>query len=174
MSCSQTLHDMSGYEVKAWETHGIGLPCVKVVGLGVLHLTQTKPTQFGGRRKTDQRKERERKERKKEREKRRKKGRRKEGGVGIHSNKVGSFSTRDTLGLGPIQWPWSLVPTWELSQNSLNANCVHFLGILMLETDFWCRLNLLEKIMDAEFLCTTVYCLENWKEFLVCMCCVLV
>ena len=47
MSCPQTLHDLSGYEVKAWETHGIGLPCVKVVGLGVLHLTQTKPTQFG-------------------------------------------------------------------------------------------------------------------------------
>ena len=35
--------------------------------------------------------------------------------------------------------------------NSLNANCVHFLGILMLETDFWCRLNLLENIMDAGF-----------------------
>ena len=41
-----------------------------------------------------------------------KKGRRKEGGVSIHSNKVGSFPTRDTLGLGAIQWPWSLVPTW--------------------------------------------------------------
>ena len=27
------------------------------------------------------------------------------------------------------------------------------------------KLNLLENIMDAGFLCTTVYCLENWKEF---------
>ena len=42
--------------------------------------------------------------------------RRKEGGVGIHSNKVGSFPTRGALGLGAIQWPWSLVPTWGLVQ----------------------------------------------------------
>ena len=40
-------------------------------------------------------------------------------------------------------------------QNSLNANFVHFLGILMPEMDFWCRLNLLENIMDAGFF---VYC----------------
>ena len=32
----------------------------------------------------------------------------------------------------------------------------------MPETDFWCRLNLLENIMDVGFLFTTVYCLENW------------
>ena len=78
MSCPQTLHDLSGYEVKAWETHGIGLawethgiglPCVKVVRLGVLHLIQTKPTQFGGGRKIVCRQERkkEKRERKKER-----------------------------------------------------------------------------------------------------------
>ena len=36
------------------------------------------------------------------------------------------------------------------------------------------RLNLLENVMDAGFLCTTVYYLENWKEFPVCMCRVLV
>ena len=36
------------------------------------------------------------------------------------------------------------------------------------------RLNLLENIMDAGFLCITVYSLENWKEFLVGMCRVLV
>ena len=79
MSCSQTLHDLSGYEVKAWETHGIGLPCVKVVGLGVLHLTQTKPTQFGGGRKTVRRKERKKREKERKGEKkeqREKKGRR--------------------------------------------------------------------------------------------------
>ena len=35
-------------------------------------------------------------------------------------------------------------------------------------------LNLLENTMDAGFLCTNVYCLENWKEFLVCMCRVLI
>ena len=51
-----------------------------------------------------------------------------------------------------------------LKKNSLNANYVHFLGILMLEMDFWCRLNLLENTMDVGFLCTTVYCLENWKK----------
>ena len=38
-----------------------------------------------------------------------------------------------------------------MAQNSLNANCVHFLGILMQEMDFWCMLNLLENIMDAGF-----------------------
>ena len=38
-----------------------------------------------------------------------------------------------------------------MAQNSLNANYVHFLGILMPEMDFWCRLNLLENIMDARF-----------------------
>ena len=98
MSCPQTLHDLSGYEVKAWETHGIGLPCVKVVGLGVLHLTQTKPTQFGGGRKTVSRQER-----KEERKKIRNNGKRKEEKrVGIHSNKVGSFPTKDTFGLGAI------------------------------------------------------------------------
>ena len=32
------------------------------------------------------------------------------------------------------------------------------------------RLNLLENTMNARFLCTTVYCLENWKECPVCMC----
>ena len=72
MSCPQTLHDLSGYEVKAWKTHGIGLPCVKVVGLGVLHLTQTKPTQFGGGRKTVRGQERKKEER--ERKKGRKEG----------------------------------------------------------------------------------------------------
>ena len=30
-------------------------------------------------------------------------------------------------------------------------------------------LNLLENAMDARFLCNTVYCLENWKEFPVLM-----
>ena len=43
-----------------------------------------------------------------------------------------------------------------MAQNSLDANCVHFLGILMLETDFWCRLNLLENMLNAGFLCTIV------------------
>ena len=38
-----------------------------------------------------------------------------------------------------------------MAQNSLNVICVHFLGILMLETDFWCRLNMLENIIDAGF-----------------------
>ena len=66
-----------------------------------------------------------------------KKGRK--GRVGLHSNKVGYFPTWETLGLGAFQWLWSLVPTWGQAQNSLNANCVHFLGILMLETMyiFW-------------------------------------
>ena len=71
--------------------------------------------------------EKERKGEKKEekKEEREKKGRRKKGGVGIHSNKVDSFPIWDTLGLGAIQWPWTLVLTWGLAQNSLNANCVH-------------------------------------------------
>ena len=60
-----------------------------------------------------------------------------------------------------------------MAQNSLNANCVHFLGILMLETDFWCRLNLLENMLNAEFLCTIVLVCENWKKIPVCMCCIL-
>ena len=74
--------------------------------------------------------EKERKGEKKEvkKEEREKKGRKKEGGVGIHSNKVGSFPTRDTLGLGAIQWPWSLVPTWGLVQKQFKAKCVRFLG----------------------------------------------
>ena len=110
------------------KTHGIGLPCVKVVELDFLHLTQTKPTQVGGGRKTICRQERkkekrEKEKREKEREKRskkiRKKGRRKEGEVGIHSKKVGSFPSRDTLGLGVIQWSWSLGPTWGLVQKKV-------------------------------------------------------
>ena len=36
------------------------------------------------------------------------------------------------------------------------------------------RLNLMENTIDVGFLCTTVYCLENWKEILVSMCHVLV
>ena len=51
-----------------------------------------------------------------------------------------------------------------MAQNSLNANCVHFLGILMQETDFWCRLNLLENMLNAGFLCTIVLVCENWKN----------
>ena len=34
----------------------------------------------------------------------------------------------------------------------------------MLEMEFLCRFNLLENTMDVGFLCTTVYCLENWKK----------
>ena len=60
-----------------------------------------------------------------------------------------------------------------MAQNSLNANCVHFLGILMLETDFWCRLNLLENMLNAAFLCTIVLVCENWKKIPDCMCCIL-
>ena len=76
---------------------------------------------------------RERKKREKERkgenkEEREKKGRRKEGGVGIHSNKVGSFPTRDTLGLGAIQWPWSLVPTWGMLQKQFDCKLSTFSG----------------------------------------------
>ena len=66
---------------------------------------------------------------KNERKKRKKKGRKRR--VGLHSNKVGSFPTWESLGLGAFQWPWSLVPTWGLAQNTLNAICVHFLGILV-------------------------------------------
>ena len=51
-----------------------------------------------------------------------------------------------------------------MGQNSLNANCVHFLGILMLETDFLCRLNLLKNMLNAGFLCTIVLVCENWKK----------
>ena len=91
-----------------------------------------------------------------------KKGRK--GRVDLHSNKVGSFPTWETLGLGPFQWPWSLVSTWGLAQKSLNANYVHFLCILMQETDFWCRLNLLENMLNAGFLCTIVLVCEYWKN----------
>ena len=65
-------------------THGIGyVPCVKVVGLGVLHLTQTKPTRFGGGRKTVRRQERkkEKRERKKGRKEERKGEERKKKGM---------------------------------------------------------------------------------------------
>ena len=52
-----------------------------------------------------------------------------------------------------------------MAQNSLNANCVHFLGILMPETDFWCRLNLLENMLNTGFLCIVVLVCENWKKY---------
>ena len=84
------------------------------------------------------------------------------------------FSYLGDLGLGAFQWSCSLVPTWGLTQNSLNANCVHFLGILMPETNFWCMLNLLENMLNAGFLCTIVLVCENWIFFFsVCMCFIL-
>ena len=52
-----------------------------------------------------------------------------------------------------------------MAQKNLNANCVHFLGILMPETDFWCRINLLENMLNAGFLFTIVLVCENWKKF---------
>ena len=63
---------------------------------------------------------------KRERKKGRKEGRRKERGVGIHSNKVGSFPTRDILGIGAIQWPWSLVLTWGLVQKQFECKLCTF------------------------------------------------
>ena len=88
----------------------------------------------------------------------------KKGRLGLYSNKVGSFLTWETLGLGAFQWPWRLVPTWGMTQNSLNANRVHFLGILMLETNFWCRLNLLENMLNDGFLCTIVLVCEKLEK----------
>ena len=67
------------------------------------------------------------KKERKGKEKRRKKGKRKKGGVGIHSNKVGSFPTWDIL-VYATQWPWSLAPTWGLVQNSLGQTVVCFLS----------------------------------------------
>ena len=34
----------------------------------------------------------------------------------------------------------------------------------MSETDFWCRLNLLENMLNAGFLFTIVLVCENWKK----------
>ena len=51
-----------------------------------------------------------------------------------------------------------------MAQNNLNANCVHFLGILMQETNFWCRLNLLENMLNARLLRTIVLVCESWKK----------
>ena len=34
----------------------------------------------------------------------------------------------------------------------------------MPEMDFWCRLNLLENMSNAGFLCTIVLVCENWKK----------
>ena len=87
-------------------------------------------------RRQERKREKKRRKRKgrKERKKRNKKGRK--GIVGLHSNKVGSFPTWETLCLGAFQWPWSLVPTWGLDQNSLNANCVHFFGHFDVRNEF--------------------------------------
>ena len=51
-----------------------------------------------------------------------------------------------------------------MAQNNLNANCVHFMGIVMPETDFWCRLNLLENMLNVGFLFTILLVCENWKN----------
>ena len=51
-----------------------------------------------------------------------------------------------------------------MAQNSLNSNYVHFLGIFMSETDFWCRLNMLENMLNAGFLYAIVLVCENWKK----------
>ena len=63
--------------------------------------------------------------------------------------------------------------------SSLHVLCSCLNSLLFLERNVdismhAMRWNLLENTMDAGFLCANVYCLENWKEFLVCMCCVLV
>ena len=67
-------------EVKAWKTHDIGLPCVKVVGIRC-PTPNSNQTKWKGRSVQWVEKEgrKERKERKKENKKRRKKGRGKEG-----------------------------------------------------------------------------------------------
>ena len=84
-----------------------------------------------------------RKERKKRKKKRRK------GRVGLHSNKVGSFPTWETIGLGVFQWPWSLVPTWGQAQNSLNANRVHFLGNFDAKNGFLVQVKLAGKYVGC-------------------------
>ena len=78
-------------EVKACKTHGIGLPCVKVVGIRCLtpNSNQTKwkgeISSMGRERRKEGKKERkEEKEERKEEERKRK--RRKRWGVGLHSN----------------------------------------------------------------------------------------
>ena len=63
--------------------------------------------------------------------------------------------------------------------SSLHVSCSCLNSMLFLERNVdigmhVIRLNLLENTMDAGFLCTNVYCLENWKEFPVCMCRVLI
>ena len=60
-----------------------------------------------------------------------------------------------------------------MAQNSLNANCVHFMGIVMAETDFWCRLNLLENMLNAGVLFTILLVCEIGNKIPVCMCCIL-
>ena len=82
-------------EVKAWKTHGIGLPCVKVVGIRcpTPNSNQTKgkgEISSVGRegRKERKKRKKERKERRieeRKEEERKRKGR-KRGGVSLHSN----------------------------------------------------------------------------------------
>ena len=65
----------------------------------------------------------------------------------------------------------------RISSLHVSCSCLNRMMFLERNVDIGMhviRLNLLENTMDARFLCTTVYCLENWKEFLVCMCRVLV
>ena len=118
-------------EVKARKTHGIGLPCVKVVGIRC-PTPNSNQTKWKGRSVLWVEKEgrKERKERKKENKKRRKKGRGKEGKEDeLVCTLIGRFFSY--LGypyLGAIQWPWSLAPTWGLVQNSLGQTVVCFLG----------------------------------------------
>ena len=65
----------------------------------------------------------------------------------------------------------------RISSLHVSCSCLNSMMFLERNVDIGMhviRLNLLENTMDAGFFCTTVYCLENWKEFLVCMCRVLV
>ena len=89
--------------------------------------------------------------------------RRKEGGVGIHSNKVGSSPTWDILYLGAIQWPWSLAPTWGLVLHSLGQTVEGFSRHFMPETVFLCRLNLLY-VIHARLLFFFVVILASKKK----------
>ena len=118
-------------EVKAWKTHGIGLPCVKVVGIRCPTPNSNQTKGNGEICSMGREGIKEKKESKEEKKKEMKKTGR--GNEGKYEELVCTLTCRffSYLGyrfLGAIQWPWSLAPTWRLVQNSLRQTVVCFLG----------------------------------------------
>ena len=65
-------------------------------------------------------------------------------------------------------------PNMGTGSKQLENKLCTFSGHFYARNGFWCRLNLLENMLNAGFLCTIVLVCENWeKKIPVCMCCIL-